>query len=321
MPSKDLLPADFPPPEMADAEKFGERIQAIYGDATGALLAAMRVDEQLPIFWLNTLRHGRLPEGSTALDGLTGMYTHADWQTITHSSAATEGEIYIQNPSSYLAVQVLGPRPEEEVLDLAAAPGGKTIAMAAAMGNSGRIAAVEPVPGRFHRLRANLARCGVTNVDLYKKDGRGVGRLVPERFDRVLLDAPCSSEARMRWSQPESYRRWSLRKVKETSRKQKSLIRSAYTALKPGGEMIYCTCSLSPEENELVVQQLLRKTAAQLLPITLPDAQTLKWRVGLTQWLGKDLTKELSQTIRILPGRVWDGFYLARIYKPENTDD
>ncbi len=308
--TKKLLPED-----LSDAEQFEARVREIYGDASEALLLAMTVSERQPTFWLNPLCQGKLPEGSTALPDLSGMYTHPNWSEITHSKAATDGEIYIQNPSSHFAVQVLDPQPEEEVLDLAAAPGGKTIAMAAKMGNSGRIAAVEPVPGRFHRLRANLARCGVTNVDLYKKDGRGVGRLVPERFDRVLLDAPCSSEARMRWSQPDSYQHWSLRKIRETSRKQKSLIRSAFTALKPGGELVYCTCSLSPEENELVVQQLLKKTNARLLPVTPPDVPVLP---GLTNWSEKALAPALAQTVRILPGAVWDGFYLARIHKPTN---
>ena len=109
---------------------------------------------------------------------------------------------------------------DEEVLDLAAAPGGKTLAIAALMNNTGRIAAVEPIRGRFHRMQANLRRCGVSNVQFYQRDGRSVGRLVPERFDRVLLDAPCSSESRMRWLDQQSFEQWSLRKIRETQRKQ-----------------------------------------------------------------------------------------------------
>ncbi len=147
-------PASGPlPKDMTDVEQFSERVRAIYGDATSALLDAMISSEDQPTFWLNPLRGGgQPPTGSTDLAGLPGMYIHDDWQLDTHSEAATNGEIYIQNPSSYYAVQVLDPQPGEEILDLAAAPGGKTIAISAAMNNSGRIAAVEPVPARFHRL-------------------------------------------------------------------------------------------------------------------------------------------------------------------------
>ena len=145
------------------------------------------------------------------------------------------------------------------------------------------------------------------------RDGRGVGRAVPDRFDRVLLDAPCSSESRMRWQDVKTYQHWSLRKVRETQRKQKSLLRSAYAALKPGGVLLYCTCSFAPEENELVVEALLRKTDAQLLPIeNLPQHSV----PGLTHWSGKSLSSQLQQSRRILPNGIWDGFYLARIIKP-----
>ena len=167
---------------------------------------------------------------------------------ITQHPAASDGQIYIQNPSSYFAVATLAPNPEEEVLDLAAAPGGKTLAMAVRMQNTGRIAAVEPIRGRFHRMQANLRRCGVNNVQYYQRDGRSVGRAVPERFDRVLLDAPCSSESRMRWQDQQSFGHWSLRKVRRRS-VSKEPAAFAYAA-QPGGEYVLHPC-FAPEENEL----------------------------------------------------------------------
>jgi 16S rRNA (cytosine1407-C5)-methyltransferase len=163
-------------------------------------------------------------------------------------------------------------------------------------------------------MQANLRRCGVTNVQFYQRDGRSVGRLVPERFDRVLLDAPCSSESRMRWLDQQSFEHWSLRKIRETQRKQKSLLRSAYAALKPGGVMVYCTCSFAPEENELVVNALLKKTDARLLPIADAPKHT---RSGLTRWMGKELNSMLTYSLRIIPKGPWDGFYLALIEKPQ----
>jgi 16S rRNA (cytosine1407-C5)-methyltransferase len=118
----------------------------------------------------------------------------------------------------------------------------------------------------------------------------------------------------MRWQDHQSFEHWSLRKVRETQRKQKSLLRSAYAALKPGGVMVYCTCSFAPEENELVVNALLKKSDAMLLPIANAPENSLS---GLTQWMTKDLDSQLSRSLRITPKGPWDGFYLARIAKPQ----
>ena len=244
---------------------------------------------------------------------LSDLYSVDRDAGISQHASAENGQIYIQNPASYFAVSILAPQPDEEILDLAAAPGGKTLAIAARMHNTGRLAAVEPIRGRFFRMQANLQRCGVTNVDFYQRDGRSVGRAVPERFDRVLLDAPCSSESRMNWLDASTYQHWSPRKVKETQRKQKSLIRSAYAALKPGGTLLYCTCSFAPDENELVVASLLKKTDAQLMPIAEYPPNSMP---GLTQWLGKLLNENLALTLRVLPDGPWDGFYVAKIFKP-----
>lgn len=132
---------------------------------------------------------------------------------LTDSDAFQQGRIYVQNPSSLLPPLVLAPVPGEEVLDLAAAPGGKTLHLAALMGNQGRIAAVESVRERFFRLRANLERCGAEMVRPYWMDGRAVGAKTPERFDRVLLDAPCSSEARFSRLDANSWAHWSPAKI------------------------------------------------------------------------------------------------------------
>lgn len=237
----------------------------------------------------------------------------AQRELLTRHPLAETGEIYIQGLSSMLAPLLLQPAHSDWILDLAAAPGGKTILLADMMQNQGEISAVEPVTSRFHRLRANLQRCGVTNTRTYLKDGRAVGSLKPAAFDRVLLDAPCSSESRFRSAEPDSMAHWSLRKVAETAHKQKRLLLSAFDALKPGGMLIYCTCAYSPEENELVVAHLLHKRPAALLPISLPLANQ---SAGITGWQGKTLPESLQLTCRIWPDQDYDGFYLARLSKP-----
>lgn len=233
---------------------------------------------------------------------------------LTETAAFYEGRLYIQNLASMLAPLALDPQPGETVLDLAAAPGGKATQMAALMGNDGRLSVVEAIKPRFFRLKANLDQQGVTIARSFLMDGRLVGRKCPQMFDRILLDAPCSSEARFTRLNPQSWAHWSPRKVKETARKQKGLIAAAWAALKPGGTLVYCTCSLSPEENELIVQGLLLKYGAQVV--------IERWRPlleniqdGLTFWQGKELSGELADTLRILPDGLMDGFYLAKIRK------
>ncbi len=318
----DVFPAAF-----KDTAQFYAELCDVYGDELAVGIAAQLGQASRLSFWVNPLRTGWDQSSQQAVLADTGLPPsdlHANpqleglWSArvdggLTHSNAANDASIYIQNPSSLLAVRALAPQEEQEVLDLAAAPGGKTIAMAVAMRNSGRIAAVESVKARFFRLQANVERCGVSNVDFYLRDGRGVGRAVPERFDKVLLDAPCSSEARIRWFDASSYAHWSRRKVKEAQRKQKRLLRSAYDALKPGGSLVYCTCSFSVAENEAVVHHLLQASDAQVQPLEL-DLPPHK--AGVTTWRGKAMPPSLAQTIRVLPDAVWDGFYLALLRKP-----
>lgn len=233
---------------------------------------------------------------------------------LTHHPLVDNGVLYPQGAASLAAVWALQAQPGEEILDLAAAPGGKTALIAACMGNRGRIAAVEPVRARFFRLRANLQRLGVRCAQLYLKDGTEVGRLVPQRFDRVLLDAPCSSQAQFTRLDPGSWAHWSERKVRASAVLQARLLRSAAQALKPGGVLVYSTCSLSPQENELVLDALLRERQDLLLeplpwPCPLPAVE------GLTQWAGQTLAPALQHARRVLPSAWTDAFFIARLRK------
>lgn len=243
---------------------------------------------------------------------LAFMIDDSQRRSLTESASFLEGRVYIQSLSSMLAPLVLEPKPGEVVLDLAAAPGGKTLMIAAIMKNRGRLSAVEAVRGRFFKLRANLDLHGATMVKTYLMDGRDVGRKCPGMFDRVLLDAPCSSEARFTCLDPNSWAHWSPRKVEEAARKQKGLIRSAAESLKDGGALVYCTCSYSPEENELVVEDLLKRSKGRfrIVPISVPIENV---QPGITRWKGKELHPELAHAVRILPNTFMDGFFLCKL--------
>lgn len=233
---------------------------------------------------------------------------------LVRSPLFATGRICLQNVSSMAAVQVLDPQPDEEVLDLAAAPGGKTLLLAQWMQNRGRIAAVEVVRERFYKLRAVLKTGGAANVRAYLVDGRTIGRKTPERFDRVLLDAPCSGESRFHADAPASFARWSPRKIAECSRKQVGLLRSALAAAKVGGVVLYCTCSFAPEENEAVVDAVLRDwgEAVETEPISLPIKNV---QPGLAGWGERGFHPAVAAAVRILPTAEMDGFFLCRLRK------
>jgi 16S rRNA (cytosine1407-C5)-methyltransferase len=243
-----------------------------------------------------------------------GVVQAVERNQLLSSGAYLARQIYVQNPSSVLAVELLAPQPGEEVLDLAAAPGGKTLLIAQRLQGRGRLAAVEAIRPRFFKLQANLDHYGATNVKLYLADGRTIGGKTPGRFDAVLLDAPCSAEARMHVHEPASWGHWSVRKVREQARKQLGLLRSALAALKVGGRLVYCTCSFAPEENERVVARLLEqfRDTVEVEPLGLPAVAA---QPGLTAWNGEDFPGQLAHCRRIVPNDVWAGFFFCRLRK------
>ena len=233
---------------------------------------------------------------------------------LTQTPSFYSGHLYIQNLSSMVAPFLLAPNPEETVLDLAAAPGGKTLILAGLMNNTGWLSAVEPSKERFFRLCDNLKQQGVSNAHTYMTDGRSVGKKCPEMFDKILLDAPCSSEARFKTYDSKSMSYWSLNKVKETSKLQKRLLLSAYDALKPGGKLLYSTCSFSPEENESPLQYLLDRHGDTLttVPLTLPFDNIQK---PLETWGKERYDGRIQNAIRILPTDTLDGFFICLLEK------
>ena len=223
-----------------------------------------------------------------------------------------DGSLYRQSLSSMLPVLVLAPRPGERVLDMCAAPGSKTTQMAALMNNEGEIVAVDAIRGRYYRLKSVVAQMGVTNVALKLTDARRFRS--PVFFDRILVDAPCSSEGRFKTDDPETYAYWSPRKIKEMVRKQRGLLLHAGRLLKPGGTLVYATCTFAPEENEEIINWLIEKHGCT---IEKAEISGLDASSGITSWNGIEFSSELKKTLRIWPHKNnnMGGFFAAKVRK------
>ena len=220
------------------------------------------------------------------------------------------GYIHIQEEVSMVPPLVLDPQPGETVLDLCASPGSKTTQISQMMDNRGLVIANEPSLARVAPLRSNCERLGVLNVAITRYDGRNFPR---GPFDRVLVDAPCSSEGRERRG-PGTLSRCNAKRSQDLHVLQTSLLKNALRLTRPGGVVVYSTCTYAPEENELVVQEALEEAdGARLEKISIPG---LKECPGIVEWNGKRLNEELSQTARYYP-HINDtgGFYVAKIVK------
>ena len=222
------------------------------------------------------------------------------------------GGFYIQAKAATLAVAVLDPRPGERVLDLAAAPGGKSTQIAAAMENGGLLVANEPNRRRLSALAGNLERCGVHNCVLTQAPGTVLARYFHNCFDRVLLDVPCSGDGILRKDEG-VLRYWSPEDAVNKSGQQLGLARAAFHMLRPGGTLVYSSCSLSTEENEEVLLALLRTypEQAEVAPVEQPD-------LGLP--LARDAASGYPDSFRGM-ARVWphlqhtEGAFVARVRK------
>jgi NOL1/NOP2/sun family putative RNA methylase len=227
------------------------------------------------------------------------------------------GLFTIQNCSSMIPPLVLDPQPGESILDLTAAPGSKTGMIAECMENTGTILANDTSRTRLYKLRDTLSRLGVTNVETSNMLGERLWEKHQNWFHRVLADVPCSMEGMFNLLEPASYEHWSPRKVKKLAKQQRWLLRSAISAAKPGGTVVYSTCTLSPEENEGVISWFLERYGhtAQLesiSPATFPGIHAVS---GISNWNRKTYHSDVSKTLRILPDGVMEGFFVAKLVK------
>ncbi|HUV35057.1 MAG TPA: RsmB/NOP family class I SAM-dependent RNA methyltransferase [Candidatus Desulfaltia sp.] len=210
----------------------------------------------------------------------------------------------LQEAASQLPVQALAPGPEDTTLDMCSAPGGKTTQMAAYMMNEGVLYAVDASRDRLYAVENSLERCGVTNCLVYHGDAERIE--LGAVFTKILLDAPCSGNY---VTDPEWFSRRSLRDVEANAERQRRLLSRAVGLLERGGRLLYSTCSLEPEENELNVQWLLENHPVDLEPMAGPGTP------AATEVFGVELDPKLSLCRRLWPGDGTQGFFMAEAVK------
>ena len=236
-----------------------------------------------------------------------GYYYDADF-SLGATPEYLLGYYYLQEAASQLPVEMLNPMPGELVLDMAASPGSKTTQLAEWMQNKGNIVALDTDNRRLLALRNNLERCQVSNTLVFKKDARFASDLKKE-FDKILLDAPCSGNYAI---EERFFQTKSIDGVRERSRLQKELLKSAVKMLKKHGVLVYSTCSLEPEENEMNIDWLLGKYPEMHLEEMNLDIGD----PGLTEIFDKTLNPEIKKCRRFWPEKTGtEGFFIAKMKK------
>lgn len=209
-----------------------------------------------------------------------------------------QGKIYLQSLSSMLPPIVLNPKVNENILDMCAAPGGKTTQMACLSNNKAFITAVERNKIRAEKLKYNLQKQGAGTVNVMIDDARNLSDFF--KFDKILLDAPCSGSG----TDNVFKSNFTKELIQKSSKTQEVLLKKALKLLKPGGELIYSTCSILREENENILEKCLKNTDYKLEKIELSDEIEL-------------LPSKFEEVKTIAPNEYFEGFFVAKIKKRE----
>jgi NOL1/NOP2/sun family putative RNA methylase len=221
-----------------------------------------------------------------------------------------QGYFHLQGLASMLGPQILKPKPNEMIIDMAAAPGSKSTQLAQLMRNQGKLLLIEKNKKRIPSLQVNVRRLGIKNALILLMDSQKLGRL-GIKSDKILLDAPCTGEGLIR-EDPSRKKSRTLNDINEMARVQKNLLKAGLNSLKSNGLLLYSTCSIAPEEDELVIDSIL-KDNAQFTIEELPN----KFGVdGYTEVFDTQLRKDLKNSKRLYP-HIHDtiGFFLCLIRK------
>lgn len=221
------------------------------------------------------------------------------------------GVYYIQEPSAMAVAQILDPQPAERILDLCAAPGGKSTQIAGRMKGEGLLVSNEIIAGRAKILSQNIERMGIGNCVVCNETPERMAAFFPAFFDRVLVDAPCSGEGMFRKDET-AVAEWSEAHVSMCAQRQQEILTEAVKMLKPGGVLVYSTCTFAPLENEGLISSFLREHEEMTAEAVPHDAAFMS---GRPDWCEAP-SAGIEHTMRLMPHRLrGEGHYIARLRK------
>ena len=227
---------------------------------------------------------------------------NVDEEVLRNMDIYKNGEIYMQSLSSMLPPIILNPAQGKDILDMAAAPGGKTTQIAALTCNKAHITACEINKIRADRLKYNLEKQGAKNVFFMQKDARYIDDFFS--FDQILLDSPCSGSGTLDLNDKNLDKNFTEKLVDNCTRFQYSLLKKAIKVLKPGSDMVYSTCSILQKENEDILNKILKEEKnIKIVPIEFKDEKI------------KLLPVKIPGTLCVMPDELYEGFFIAKLVK------
>lgn len=212
------------------------------------------------------------------------------------------GEIYLQSLSSMLPPIILQPKENADILDMTAAPGGKTTQMASLSSNKSHITACEMNNIRIEKLKYNIEKQGASCVYIMQKDSRQIDDFFS--FDQILLDAPCSGSGTLNSEDNNISKYFTTKLIEKTTKSQITLLKKALKILKPNCEMVYSTCSILEKENEEIVKKAISGLNAEIVPIDFEGIENLPL-----------LPTKLKGTLCVCPNELYEGFFVVKLRK------
>lgn len=312
-------------------EQFIDKLKFVYPETFSSIVEVLKSDtveksfrgkkdQNLQI--IESLKGENFSISSTEFDNIY-TYRESGDHSLSRSLAFINHKIYIQDLSSMLPVlelkSILDVQKQYKILDMCAAPGSKTTQLAEAFPNA-EIIALEKDRNRFFTLKKVLEDYESNNVKAFLTDAIRMPLEHPElqeTFDVVLLDAPCSSEGTIRQLSDENLKFWNRHKYKDFVNIQRRLLSSAAHLVKPGGIIMYSTCTYGPEENELVIDKVISKYEDLEIETFRNEKILTQKNVinGFNTWKDKKLNDSLIDTVRVLPTKRNGGFYMGKIRK------
>lgn len=269
--------------------------------------------KRLVTFRVNTLK-SCISEIEECLNNLNIEYEKVPWSKeafiiknareneIQELDIYKQGKIYLQSLSSMLPPIILNPKEGTDILDMAAAPGGKTTQLAALSNNKAHITACEMNNIRIEKLKYNVEKQGATCVYIMQKDSRQIDDFFS--FDNILLDAPCSGSGTLNLEDKNLEKYFTLKLIEKSSKSQLALLRKAIKILKKEQEMVYSTCSILSKENEEIVEKIMKENKVEIVPTEFEGMEELPL-----------LPSKIKGTLCVCPNELYEGFYIAKIKK------